>query len=217
MSISIVLADDHLVVRRGIRAVLEAEPDLQIVGEVDDGAGVLAMIEAVRPDVLVLDVMMPNLGGFQVLRELGEKAVSTKVVVLSMYSTEAYVTEALRLGAIGFVVKDSSAGDLIRAVRQAAAGRRFLSAPLSESIIEAYMQRVQVSSQDPYDRITPREREVLILAANGHTSAEIAGRLTISPRTAESHRANLMQKLGLRHQTDLIRYALRRGLLDPHS
>jgi DNA-binding NarL/FixJ family response regulator len=130
---------------------------------------------------------------------------------------EAYVTEALGLGALGYVVKDCGADDLIQAVRHAAVGRRFLSAPLSESIIEAYTQRVNAASSDPYDRLTAREREVLLLAAQGHTSPEIAKRLSISPRTAESHRSNLMQKLGLRSQTDLIRYALRRGLLDPHE
>jgi two-component system response regulator NreC len=217
MSISVLLADDHLIVRRGLRALLEGEPDLKIVGEVEDGTRVVEMIETLHPDVLVLDLMMPNLGGFQVLREIGERQLVVRVVVLSMYSTEAYVSEALRLGAIGYVVKDSNADDLIRAVRQAAAGRRFLSSPLSDSIIEAYTQRVRASSQDPYDRLTPREREVLLLAAQGHTTAEIAARLSISPRTGESHRANLMQKLGLRNQTDLIRYALRRGILDANQ
>lgn len=217
MSISILLADDHLVVRRGLRAVLEAERDLKIVGEVEDGVDVVDMLERLRPDVLVLDLMMPKLGGFQVLREISARHLTTRVVMLSMYSTEAYVTEALRLGAVGYVVKDSNADDLIRAVRQAAEGRRFLSSPLSDSIIEAYTQRVRASSQDPYDTLTPREREVLLLAAQGHTTAEIAARLSISPRTGESHRANLMQKLGLRNQSDLIRYALRRGILDPNQ
>lgn len=217
MSVSILLADDHLVVRTGLRALLAVEHDFQVVGEAEDGAAVLKQLEALRPDVLVLDLMMPALGGFQVLRAIAERQLPTHVVVLSMYSSEAYVTEALRLGATGYVVKSSDADDLSRAVRQAAAGHRFLSAPLSDSIIETYAQRVRAASEDPYDKLTPREREVLMLAAHGHTAAEIASRLNISPRTGESHRANLMRKLGLRHQTDLIRYALRRGILDPNQ
>lgn len=214
MSITVMLADDHLVVRRGVRAVLEAETDLTIVGEEDDGSKIIDMLERLRPDVLVLDLMLPNLGGLQVLREMGKRQMATRVVVLSMHASEAYVTEALRLGALGYVIKDSGADDLIRAVRDAAAGRRFLCAPLSETLLEAYLERVQATSRDPYDTLTAREREVLLLAAQGHTSGEIGERLSISPRTSESHRSNLMQKLGLRSQSDLIRFALRRGIVD---
>jgi DNA-binding NarL/FixJ family response regulator len=217
VSISVLLADDHLVVRRGLCAVLEGEPDLKIIGEVADGAKVVHATETLRPDVLILDLMLPNLGGLHILRELDKLHLPTRVVVLSMHSSEAYVTEALGLGACGYVIKDSSADDLIRAVRQVAAGQRFLSPPLSESLLEAYNQRVQAASRDPYDTLTSREREVLLLAAQGHTSAEIAAQLSISPRTAESHRSNLMQKLGLRSQSDLIRFALRRGILDLYT
>lgn len=214
MSITVMLADDHLVVRRGVRAVLEAETDLTIVGEEDDGSKIIDMLERLRPDVLVLDLMLPNLGGLQVLSEMGKRQMATRVVVLSMHASEAYVTEALRLGALGYVIKDSGADDLIRAVRDAAAGRRFLCAPLSETLLDAYLERVQATSRDPYDTLTAREREVLLLAAQGHTSGEIGERLSISPRTSESHRSNLMQKLGLRSQSDLIRFALRRGIVD---
>ncbi|HEV3214690.1 MAG TPA: response regulator transcription factor [Vicinamibacterales bacterium] len=217
MSISVLLADDHLVVRRGLRAVLEGEADLKIVGEIADGAEVVHTTEALKPDVLILDLMLPNLGGLQILRELRKLQLPTRVVVLSMHSSEAYVTEALGLGALGYVIKDSGADDLIRAVRQVAAGRSFLSPPLSESLLEAYNQRLQATSRDPYETLTTREREVLLLAAQGHTSAEIAAQLAISPRTAESHRSNLMQKLGLRSQSDLIRFALRRRILDLYT
>jgi len=177
----------------------------------------LQQLDTLRPDVLVLDLMMPRLGGLQVLQAIADRHLPTRVVVLSMYANEAYVAEALRLGATGYVVKSSDADDLSRAVRQAAAGRRFLSAPVSESAIEAYQQRERAASGDPYEKLTPREREVLMLAAEGQTTASIASRLNISPRTAESHRANLMRKIGLRHQTDLINYAVRRGLLDPNQ
>jgi DNA-binding NarL/FixJ family response regulator len=217
VSISVLLADDHLVVRRGLRAVLEGEPDLKIVGEVADGAKVVHATETLRPDVLILDLMLPNLGGLQILRELGKLQLPTRVVVLSMHSSEAYVQEALGLGALGYVIKDSGADDLISAVREVAAGRSFLSPPLSESLLEAYNQRLQATSRDPYETLTTREREVLLLAAQGHTSAEIAVQLSISPRTAESHRSNLMQKLGLHSQTDLIRFALRRRILDLYT
>jgi len=210
----VLLADDHLVVRRGLRAVLEGEADLKIVGEVADGAKVVPATETLRPDVLILDLMLPNLGGLQILRELEKLQLPTRVVVLSMHSSEGYVTEALGLGALGYVIKDSGADDLIRAVRQVAAGRRFLSPPLSETLLEAYNQRLEAASRDPFDTLTIREREVLLLAAQGHTSAEIAAQLSISPRTAESHRSNLMQKLGLHSQSDLIRFALRRRILD---
>jgi DNA-binding NarL/FixJ family response regulator len=217
VSISVLLADDHLVVRRGLRAVLEGEADLKIVGEVADGAKVVDATETLRPDVLILDLMLPNLGGLQILRELGKLQLPTRVVVLSMHSSEGYVTEALGLGALGYVIKDSGADDLIRAVRQVAAGRRFLSPPLSETLLEAYNQRLEAASRDPFDTLTIREREVLLLAAQGHTSAEIAAQLSISPRTAESHRSNLMQKLGLHSQSDLIRFALRRRILDLYT
>jgi two-component system response regulator NreC len=217
VSISVLLADDHMVVRRGLRAVLEGEADLKIVGEVADGAKVVHATETLRPDVLILDLMLPNLGGLQILRELGKLELPTRVVVLSMHSSEAYVTEALGLGALGYVIKDSGADDLIRAVRQVAAGRKFLSPPLSETLLEAYNQRLQATARDPFDMLTIREREVLLLAAQGHTSAEIAAQLSISPRTAESHRSNLMQKLGLHSQSDLIRFALRRHILDLYT
>jgi two-component system response regulator NreC len=217
VSISVLLADDHLVVRRGLRAVLDGEADFKIVGEIADGAEVVRTTEALKPDVLILDLMLPNLGGLQILRELRKLQLPTRVVVLSMHSSEAYVTEALGLGALGYVIKDSSADDLIRAVRQVAAGGSFLSPPLSESLLEAYNQRLQATSRDPYETLTTREREVLLLAAQGHTSAEIAAQLAISPRTAESHRSNLMQKLGLRSQSDLIRFALRRRILDLYT
>ncbi len=214
MSISVLLGDDHVVVRRGLRALLEADPAIRVAGEAADGSEVLSAIDRLKPDVVILDLMMPGMGGLDVLRALQARPQPVKVVVLSMHANEAYVTEALRSGALGYVVKDAGAADVLQAVHQAAAGRRFLSAPLSESIIEAYAQRVQAASSDPSDTLTAREREVLHLAAQGHTNQEIATRLTISRRTAETHRANLMRKLGLKGQKDLIRYALRRGILD---
>ena len=210
---TIVLADDHHVVRQGLRALLEAQPDFQLVGEAGDGLEAVQLAERLKPDVLVIDLMMPSLNGLEATRQVGQRSPCTRVVVLSMHANEAYVLEALRNGAAGYVLKDSSAADLVQAVREVAAGRRYLSSSLSERAIEAYIQKATDVTPDPYEMLTNREREVLHLAAEGYTNTEIADQLSISPRTAETHRANLMHKLGLRTHTDLIRYALRRGIL----
>ncbi len=210
---SIVLADDHVVVRQGLRALLEAQPDLRVVGEAADGVQAVQLVERVNPDVLVTDLMMPNLGGLEVTRQTRKRSPQTRVVILSMYSNEAYVVEALRSGAMAYVLKDSSADDLLQAVREVALGRRYLSPPLSERAIEAYTRLAAASNLDTFDMLGSREREVLHLAAEGLSNTEIAARLSISPRTAETHRANLKRKLGLRGQADLVRYAVTRGIL----
>ena len=209
----IVLADDHHVVRQGLRSLLEAESDFSVIGEAGDGLEVTQLVERLRPDVLVLDLMMPSLNGLEVTRQVSQRSPRTHVVILSMHANEAYVLEALRAGAVAYVLKESTSAELVRAVREAVAGRRYLSPPLSERAIEAYMQKAESATLDPYETLTAREREVLHLVAEGHTNAEIADRLFISRRTVETHRANLMRKLGLRTQTDLISYALRRGIL----
>ncbi len=210
---TILLADDHTVVRQGLRALLAAEPDFAVIDEATDGRAALQSVERLRPDVLVVDLMMPGLGGLEVTRQVHQRVPQTRVVVLSMHATDAYVLEALRNGAMGYVLKDASAGELIEAVREAARGRRYLCRALSDRAIAAYMQQLQAPSLDVYETLTTREREVLQLAAEGLSSPEVAAQLSISPRTAETHRANLMRKLGLRTQTDLVRYALGRGLV----
>jgi DNA-binding NarL/FixJ family response regulator len=213
---TVVLADDHHVVRAGLRAVLTAEPDLQIVGEAADGLEAVHLVERLQPHVLVVDVMMPGLTGLEVTRQVRQRVPRTRVVILSMHANESYVLEALRNGAAGYVLKDASAGQLVHAVREVVGGRRFLSAPLTERAIAAYVEKAQ-AALDPYETLTTREREVLQLAAEGYANADVATRLSLSPRTVEMHRGNLMRKLGLQNQTDLIRYALRRGIipLDP--
>jgi two-component system, NarL family, response regulator NreC len=212
--IHILLADDHRIVREGFRALLEAEPDFQIVAETGDGLEAVRLVEQHKPQVLVLDLMMPGLNGMEVARQVSQRAPRTRIVVLSMHANEAYVLEALKNGASAYVLKDASAAELVRAVREANAGRRYLSPPLSEPAIDSYIQRARTSdSLDLYDTLTNREREVLQLAAEGHTNVEIANRLFISPRTVETHRSNAMHKLGLRSQTELVRFALQRGIL----
>ncbi len=211
--ITIVLADDHQVVRKGIRALLEMEPDFQIVGETGDGLEAVQLTIRLRPDVLVLDLMMPGLNGIDVTRQVTRQVPQTRVVLLSMYAGEDYVLEALRNGASGYVLKDASISELIQAIRDAVAGRRYLSPPLAERAIDAYVRQTQESALDPYETLSDREREVLHLAAEGLTSAEIAERLSLSPRTVESHRSSMMRKLGLHTQTDLVRYAIRKGII----
>ncbi len=210
---TIVLADDHPFVRLGLRALLKTEPDLSVVGEAMDGLEAVALTERLRPDVLVLDLMMPGLGGLEVMSRVGLQAPETRVVVLSSYDREDYVLGALRGGARGYVLKDSCVVELVRAVREVAAGRRYLSPSLSQRVIDAYVQKAGAAASDAYEALTAREREVLHLAAEGQANAVIASRLSLSSRTVEAHRASLMRKLGLQTQTDLIRYALRRGIL----
>ncbi|HYP26790.1 MAG TPA: response regulator transcription factor [Blastocatellia bacterium] len=210
---TIVLADDHHLVRQGLRALLETEPDFEVVGEAGDGLEALQMVEQLKPNVLVLDLMMPGLNGLEVTRQINKHPSPTKIVILSMYANEAYVLEALGNGAHAYVMKDASSAELALAVREVAVGRRYLSPPLSDRAIEAYQERARASALDKYETLTTREREVLQLTAEGRTSHEIAARLGISSRTAETHRSNLMHKLDLHTQADLIRYALRRGII----
>jgi two-component system, NarL family, response regulator NreC len=209
--IRIVLGEDHTIVLRGLRSFLEKQPGFEVLGEATDGIKAVAMAERLKPDVLVLDLVMPGLGGFDVTRRITKRIPKTHVVILSMYSSEAHVVEALRSGASAYVLKDASPEELVTAIREAAQGKRYLSAPFSNDVIDSYLKRP--GGLDPYETLTPREREVLHLVAEGLTSVAIAARLFISPRTAESHRANLMRKLGLRSRTDLVRFAFQRGIV----
>jgi two-component system response regulator NreC len=209
--ITIVLGDDHNIVLKGLRALLESQPGFTVIGEATDGLKVSDLAESLKPDVLVVDLMMPGLSGFDVARRVVKRLPKTRVIILSMYSSEPHVVEALQSGAMAYVVKDASPEELANAIREVYAGRRYLSAPYSNELIDTYLKRP--GGIDPYDTLTPREREVLHLVAEGLTSGEIAGRLFISPRTAESHRANLMRKLGLRSRTDLVRFAFQRGIV----
>jgi DNA-binding NarL/FixJ family response regulator len=210
---TIVLADDHHVVRQGLKSLLEGESDFSVIGEAADGLDVVDLVERLQPDVLVVDMIMPGLNGLDIIQQVTRHSTRTQVVVLSMHANEAYVSEALRNGASGYVLKGSSATHLKEAIRAVLAGRRYLSPPLSSQAIQAYEQKTKDTCLDPYHTLTPREKEVIHLVAEGRTTPEIAGRLSISPRTVETHRRNLMAKLGLRTQSDLIRYAVRRGIL----
>jgi DNA-binding NarL/FixJ family response regulator len=216
---TILLADDHHVVRQGLRALLEAEPDFHVVGEAADGREAVQLVMRLKPDVIVLDLMMPSLSGLEVTRHrhVSQYAPKTHVVILSMYANTAYVLEALKNGAAAYVLKKSTADELVRAVREVTTGHRYLSPPLSEVAIEMYLRKADESKTDPYDLLTTRQREVLYLIVEGYTNAEIAAQLVLSPRTVEKHRAEMMRKLGTRTQADLIRYALQRGIVPPQD
>ncbi len=211
--ISIVCADDHHIVRQGVRALLEAEPDFRVVGEASDGTGAVALVKGLKPDVLVIDLMMPGLSGLDVVAHIRKLSLSTKVVVLSMHQDNSYVSQALSGGACAYVLKESNARDLVEAVRFVVDGKLYLSPPLSEEKLRLYGQKTKQSGLDMYETLTNREREVLLLTAQGHSSTAIAKQLFISARTVETHRTNLMRKLGLHLQAELIHYAIKRGLL----
>jgi two-component system, NarL family, response regulator NreC len=215
---NIVLVDDHQIVRKGIKAILDTQSDFKVVGEGGDGLVAVELVEKLQPDILVVDLMMGGINGLEVIRQLRKKAPHTRIVVLSMYSDESYVLEALRSGAKAYVLKDNTAEELVHAIREVALGRRYLSAPLSERAIEAYTQNIETAAiDDPYNRLTTREREILQLAAQGWGNVEIANRLFISPRTVETHRANLMHKLGIRSQPELLKYAAVKKIIPDRS
>ena len=212
MTIRLVLADDHLVVREGLRALLESDPDFSVVGQAENGVEVSALVDELRPDVVVLDLMMPGRSGIEVTRELAQRPEAPPVLILSVHESEAYVHEALRSGAGGYVLKQAPAAELALGIRAVASGVRYLSTPLTQRALDAYARRAG-GAPDPYDTLTPREREVLTLAAEGHSNAEIGARLFISRRTVETHRARAMRKLELRSHVELVLFAVRRGLV----
>ena len=207
-----IIADDHEIVRRGLRTVLEADGTCKVVAEASDGLQATQLVEKFRPGVLILDLNMPRLHGIEVLRQTRTNSPHTRVIILSMHSDEAYVIETLRAGAMAYILKGSESLEIAQAVKEVLAGRRFLSAPLSEWAINALVAK-PADTADPLQSLTPRERMVMQLAAEGATNGEIAEKLFISPRTAETHRTNLLLKLGLHTQTDLVRFAIRKGLL----
>jgi DNA-binding NarL/FixJ family response regulator len=210
--ITVALAEDHKLVREGLKAILKSEPSFELVGEASDGLQAMQMVEKQKPDVLLLDLRIPRLHGIDVLRQLRDQH-HTKVVVVSMHSDEPYVIEALKNGVSGYVLKDCPSAELLLAIRTAAAGGQYLAESLRQKAISATLKRLVPGVRGP--QLTKRELLVMELAAEGKTSAEIAGSLFISRRTAEAHRANLMKKLGLKTQTDLVLYAVRNGMISP--
>ena len=215
MVIRLVLADDHAIVREGVHALLAADPEFEVVGQAGDGAEVIDLVERLQPDVVVLDLMMPGAGGLDVTGQLARRPDPPAVLILSMHESEAYVVEAMRLGAAGYALKQAPAGELALGIRTVATGARYLSPPLSDRAVDAYLRGAD-QQQEPEDMLTVREREVLRLAAEGRSNAEVAALLFISRRTVETHRARAMKKLGLRNHVELARYAIERGMVPPN-
>lgn len=215
MSVSIVLAEDFPLLLRGLRSVLESQPDFSVVAAASDGPSAVRLVEQWKPNVLVLDLVLPGLCGLEVIRILQKSSPRTRVVVLSMHTTTPFIAQALQNGAIGYVLKGRPEEEVVQAVRDAVAGRRFLSPSITQESLIRYLQQSKPGELTPHETLTRREREVLQMAAEGRTAPEIAAELHISPRTAESHRASIMKKLGLQNQTDLIRHAIRHGLVPP--
>lgn len=209
---SVVIADDHELVRRGLRELVAAADGCQVVAEAPDGIAATQAVQKFKPTLLLLDLNMPRMHGLEVLKQTRTISPRTKIIVLSMHNDEPYVIEALRSGAMAYLLKGSESAEISQALREVLAGRRYLSAPLSEWAINALAAKM-VDSEDPLQTISHREREVLNLSAEGFANGEIAGKLFISPRTAETHRTNMMRKLGLQSQTDLVRFAIRRSLI----
>lgn len=213
--IRILLADDHALVRRGVRLILDGEPDLEVVAEAGDGAEAIEMARTHTVDLVVLDVAMPRMTGLQAARELSARHPGLRILMLTMYDNEQYFFQALKSGACGYVLKSVADRDLVAACRAAMRGEPFLYPGAVTALIRNYLDRVRQGDEVPESILTAREEEVLKLIAEGHSSKEIAETLFISIKTVQRHRANLLHKLGLRDRLDLTRYAIRAGLIEP--
>ena len=212
--IRILLADDHIIMRRGLRLLLEQQSDFQVVGEADDGRQAVELAATLHPAVAVLDIGMPMLNGIEATRQIVTAATAIAIVVLSMHSDETYVLRALKAGAKGYILKNSAEADLIQAVRAVADGKSFFSPAIGRMLLEDYMRQVAKKEvEDSYDLLTPREKEILQLVAEGKTNKEIANILTLSIYTVESHRGHILEKLNLHSVPELILYAVRKGII----
>jgi DNA-binding NarL/FixJ family response regulator len=212
--IGVLLADDHTLIRAGLRMVVEAQPDLSVVGEAANGREAVAMAQALKPDVVVMDIGMPSLNGIEAARQIRETLPDTQIVMLSMHSDEGYVLRALKAGAKAYLLKDSAEADLAQAIHAAAAGKSFFSPAVGKVLLDDYMRKLQRSgAEDSYELLSPREREILQLVAEGNSSKEIANLLNLSVYTVETHRARVMQKLNLRGIPELTLYAVRKGII----
>jgi DNA-binding NarL/FixJ family response regulator len=213
MKIRILLVDDHAVLREGLRLLLSGQPDLEVVGEAAEGREAVRLAAALRPHVAIVDIAMPDLNGIEAARRTRETAPGVRVVILSMHSAPRHVLHAFQAGAAGYLLKESAGSEVVEAVRAVHAGRRYLCREISGSVVDALLARAADPESDgPLARLTAREREILQWAAEGKSNAEIAGLLGLSARTVESHRAHLMEKLGLPNLPALVKFALQHGL-----
>jgi DNA-binding NarL/FixJ family response regulator len=212
--IRILLADDHTVVRKGLRLLLESQPDFEVIADAADGREAVALAEAHQPDVVVMDIAMPTLNGIEAARQIAAKVPKAAIVFLSMHVDEGYVLKALKAGARAYLLKDSAEHDLIAAVKAVNAGKAFFSPSVSKLMVEDYLRQMEDRHvEDSYELLTGREREILQLLAEGQTSKDVASLLGLSPHTVETHRGNILQKLNLHSTAELILYAVRKGVI----
>lgn len=212
--IRVLLADDHTLIRAGLRMVVVSQPDFTVVGEASDGREAVALAEQLKPDVVVMDIGMPSLNGIEACRQIHDSLLGTQVIMLSMHSDEGYVLRALKAGAKGYMLKDSAEADLASAIRAVTAGKSFFSPAVSKILLEDYMRKLKrTGAEDSFDLLSPRERQVLQLVAEGKSSKEVANLLSLSVYTVETHRAKVMQKLNLHNIPELILYAVRKGVI----
>jgi DNA-binding NarL/FixJ family response regulator len=209
----LLLVEDHIVVRQGLKALLSDEPDLIIVGEASNGREALQRVQELAPDIVLMDISMPTLNGIEATRQICKSFPKSKVIILSMHANEEYVFQVLRAGAVGYVLKQADSSQVSLAIEAALTGGVFLSPPISRTVVDDYIKRAEIRERHhQYDLLTPREREVLQLLAEGIPNRTIAKQLGISIKTVESHRSNMLVKLELHDKTELIRFALRQGL-----
>ena len=212
--VRILIADDHGIVRKGLRLQLEQHEEFQVVGEASDGREAVRLAEELSPDVIIMDIAMPNLNGIQATTQLVKKNPSLGVIMLSMHSDESYLTRTLTAGAKGYLLKDSADRDLYRAVQSVSEGKPFFSPSIAKTLLEDYMRQLQQRGlQDSYDLLTDREKEILQLLAEGKSNKEVAGQLNLSPSTVETHRTRIMQKLDLHSSADIVLYAVRKKII----
>jgi DNA-binding NarL/FixJ family response regulator len=211
--VRVLIADDHGIVRSGLRLLLERQPDIEVIAEAADGAEAREIAVRERPDLAILDVRMPKLTGLQVTRELKKQAPEVSVLILSMHDDERYLFEALKAGASGYVLKTQADTDLMEAIRAVERGEPFLTPAAQQALIKDVLERGRQSEDE--EELTPREEEIVKLVAEAHTTRQIAEILHLSEKTVENHRANAMRKLGMRDRVELVRYAIRRGLIEP--
>jgi two-component system response regulator NreC len=211
---TVLLAEDHTIVRKGLRSLLESEADIEIVGEAENGREAIDRVEELRPDVVVMDIGMPGLNGLEATRQIKKRFSDVQVLILTVHTGEEYILQILRAGASGYLVKQAAPAELISAIQAVHRGEAFLSPSISKKVLDDYVQRAGAAAQwDSLERLTDREREVLQLIAEAYSTREIAEELHISIKTAETHRAHVMEKLGLRSTAELTRYAIRKGVV----